>query len=245
MTEVLVTRPRTVAEPLIASLKQLGYAIFHEPLLTIAPTKQAPPDITNIQAVMITSQCALWALKQTGTDSCDILNKPCYCIGARTAEAAQDFGFKQVTFSEGDGRKLAELVKVNLPVVSSPSILYLAGEDTASAAQRLLMEAGYRIAKWPLYKAHEMAHFSPVLQEKLRQHKLSAALFFSPRTAGAFARLVAQYKLQACCEGLTAIGMSDAAIPALRPFSWGGMAVADIPSEEAMTACLQRLCPVS
>jgi uroporphyrinogen-III synthase len=243
MTAVLVTRPATVAGTTMEALRQLGYTAWHEPLLTVEPTGNPRPDGTGIQAVMLTSRHALWALRESACETGDLFAMPCFCVGERTAKAARDAGFRQVHASSGGGETLGQLIRERLGI--SASILHIAGETVATAPQDFLSGKGYTVFSWRIYRAIEAGEFSPALRERLSRRELAAALFYSPRTARVFVRLAAFYKLEACCNGLTAIGLNEAVVSALEALSWRRAIAAGVPAETAMMACLQRYCPVS
>lgn len=241
MTAVLVTRPLTVAETTITALNNLGYTVSYEPLLTVKATRNARPG-TIVQAVVITSRNALWALGKT-EDISDLFDRPCLCIGARTAHSAASFGFRCVHFQDAKDTLTAPFLAEKS--VSPPSsILHIAGAYTASSSLTALMEAGYQIIPWHVYEAQEVDQLTAALQQRLIRKQIDAVLFFSPHTASVFVDLAAQHKLEACCKSLTAIGISEAVCKALKPLSWRHLAAAEAPTEDAVIASLQRLCPV-
>ena len=123
-------------------------------------------------------------------------------------------------------------------------ILHPCGADVSSAAQDELKALGHTVTPWPVYKAEAATGFSENLQKSLRAGQVQAALFFSPRSARIFADLTAHYALTPCCVNLSAIGLSGAVVDAMRALPWRVVAAAEAPTEEAVIACLQRLCPV-
>ncbi len=243
MTAALVTRPATVAKVTMEALRKLGYEAWHEPLLTVEPTGNPRPEAGDIQAVMLTSQNALWALRESARRVGDLLKKPCFCVGERTAEAAREAGFLHVKASPGGGETLGRSIREYLG--PSASLLHIAGETVAAAPQEYLSGDGGKIVSWRIYRAFEATEFSTALRERLNRRELCAALFYSPRTARVFVKLAAIYKLEACCKELTAIGINEAVVSALEVLPWARAIAADVPAEAAMMACLQRYCPVS
>jgi uroporphyrinogen-III synthase len=243
MTAVLITRPVVAAVHLAEKLHKLGYAPLVEPLLTIVPSGEPRPAAKSLRAVIITSRNALAALVLRRKEIADLLTLPCYCVGPRTAEAARVFGFQHVKFSHGDGVDLARLVQKEAK--AKALLLHVAGEETSLAMTGLLKEAGFRVSAWSVYKAQAAGALSLALQQKLVERKVDSVLFFSPRTASHFVRLIQQHELEACCADLSAIGLSPAVIAALEPLTWRHALAVTVPTEDAMVACLQRTCPVS
>ncbi len=254
---VLITRPLTATARLDAMLRGCGYRTLIEPMLTIVPTESARPEVPSIDAVMLTSANACTALEAQHANTRDLLTKPCFCVGPHTASAAEALGFRHIISGEGSGADLARLILTqhfsdktepqgwSIRSAHAGRILHICGEDIAPAAHDELRTAGYAVTVWPVYRAEPATAFSPVLLEYLGRGLLDAALFFSPRTAAVFVDLAARHELQACCGGLTAIGLSEAVIAAARPIAWRQLAAAETPTEDAVVACLQRTCPVS
>lgn len=243
MPAVLITRPLADAARLEARLCAAGYAVLSEPLLTIEPTEDPMPNASNFDAVMMTSANAPARFIERDSTCKTLLALPCFCVGEHTAAAARQAGFGDVRISAGNGLDLAEAVRAALP--PSRSVLHIAGADTASAGRDQLAAWGYAISSWQVYRAVPATVLSPRLSQALREEELGVALFFSPKTAALFANLAAQHQVAACCQSLTAIGLSEAVGAALRPLPWRRIAVAETPTEEAMISCLRHICPAA
>src|ERR1700733_14260460 len=96
MPSVLITRPASMCEALAATLEELGYEAICEPLISISPLQAPQPQAGAIDAIAITSGNALLALKERQSGIAGLLDVPCFCVGARTAENARTFGFHNV-----------------------------------------------------------------------------------------------------------------------------------------------------
>ncbi len=244
MTKVLITRPKATATRLADLLQKYDYDPIIEPLLIIKPTKAIVPAFEQMNAIMITSQNVFAALEYHRDNITNLLRLPCFCVGPRTAETAKLFGFHQVTHTDSDGIELANHIHENLPS-SQNQLLHISGEHTSTQAFKQLEERGYQVRTWAIYKAEAVDSLTPTLQQNLHDQKITAILFFSPRTAELFVSLIAQYTLQACCSTITAIGLSNAVANALRPLSWHQIVVAESPTEAAMIASLQHCYPTA
>lgn len=243
MTTTLITRPAVAAVHLAEKIRKFGYTPLIEPLLTIVPSGAPRPAPKRVRGVIITSRNALAALSLRRKEAADLVKLPCYCVGPRTSEAARAFGFENIKFSAGDGADLARLIQKEEPG-KSPH-LHIAGDETSPAMAGLLKESGFRLSVWPVYKAQYAGALSLALQQKLVEQKVDSALFFSPRTAAEFVKLMQRHKLEACCASLSAIGLSRTVVEALQPLAWRQAVAVKVPTEDAMVACLQRICPVS
>jgi uroporphyrinogen-III synthase len=175
MTSVLLTRPRASSDSLAGHLQDLGYHPVIEPLLTIIPTAIPKPALQPIQAVMITSQNTLTVLDAPREDGLFAL--PCFCVGSRTAARARAFGFHTVFDTADDGIALAHLVTDTLQD-KSKAILHLAGWDIDSKAQDALMNRGYTVLSWPLYKAIPATALTEQTSNDLKIKPLMQPSFF-------------------------------------------------------------------
>ena len=235
MPSILLTRPSNFAEPLAAELEARGYSVFSEPLLAIAPCHNKRPDIENINAIMLTSRSAILALERMRDQIADLYSLPCFCIGEKTAQEARDFGFANVTASQ---------MIFNKALFNRAShILHICGNEITTAPYDEIEKAGHKICKWVVYKAKATEELTSELIKNMKQRKIDVVLLFSPRTADIFASLAADNGLKACCKDLSAIGISEAVIAALRNLPLRQTVIAETPSEEAMIECLQRTFP--
>ena len=125
---LVVTRPHADSERTAAALRARGHEVLIAPLMRVEP---AAADFSgNWGAVIITSANAPGAV--AGNPACAALFKlPCFAVGRRSAEAARQAGFANVTSAGGDVRDLLRLVAERRADATAP-LLYLAGEDRAA-----------------------------------------------------------------------------------------------------------------
>jgi uroporphyrinogen-III synthase len=243
MKSVLLTRPTMFSESLAALLEDLGYRTIVEPILTIEPRQNARPDADPPGAVMLTSRNAVAMLHNRRDEVLDLLDLPCFCVGIRTADSARSFGFRHVYEGRGDSMALARKIIQVMPPLTP--LLHIVGEDRATAAGELLVRSGFVVDNWTVYKARPAEALSLSLQAALAQGDIGTALFFSPRTASAFAKLVDKHELQDACAKLTVVGLSQSALSALGALRFARKAVAAAPTEASLIARLQEVYPVA
>ena len=244
MPSILITRPAAMAEALAATLEDIGYEAVCEPLLSISPLHAPQPEAGAIDAIAITSSNALLALKERQSSIAELLNAPCFCVGARTAESARKFGFCNVQSADSDGAGLAKLINRELGQKNA-SILHVAGRDVSSGLRKELEKQEYRIIDWPVYEAIPVSALTPATRNLLMMRKLNAVVVFSPRTARVLQELIVKHALEACCASVSAICLSEAVADGLRSLKWRRLIAAPQPSEEAVIACLKKACPVN
>jgi len=244
MPSVLITRPLATAETMAAALQNLGYETAIEPLLSIKPTHVRQPKTGAIDAVMITSGSALATLENRPEEMEELFDIPCFCVGLRTAEKARVFGFRKVQHAASDGAELARLVG-RAHVARKNSILHIAGRDVNRETHREIERLGHNLVHWPVYEAVPVEAFTAATRQAFKNRTFDALTFYSPRTAQVFVALIKQAALETCCAGLAAICLSPAVADVLKALNWRFLAAASQPTEEALIARLQEICPVS
>ena len=243
MPKILITRPLETAALLAETLKQRGYTPLIEPLLTITPHAAPRPNYAHAQAIMLTSSNALLMLEPRRKETTDLIGLPCFCVGPKTAANATAFGFTDVRHTNNDGAALAQMIEQSLP--PRTTIIHPTGVGISSVAVQTLIAKDYTVLSWAVYRTEAASRLSPELQEALKTGALSAALFFSPKTAALFAKGVAQCQLTTCCSHSIAIGLSQVVAARLQLLNWQQVLTATEPSESAMIECLVQHCPVN
>ena len=227
----LITRPRENAGPIAQALAERDIDVLLEPLLEIQSTEHGPVDLAGVQAVLVTSAFGARELARATSER----DLPVYAVGDATAQAARDAGFTKVESARGDAGALTGLVLDRLDPAKGP-LLYAAGRVTSGDFPDPLTEAGFEIRRVELYAARPAAALSPETVDALREGSLDLALFFSPRTAATFVRLIRDAGLADACGRVTALAISPAVADALRPVSWRAVESAASPNQEAMLA---------
>ena len=239
MPTILLTRPLKASRRLADELRRLGCDGVIAPMLKIAPTLLPSP--TNVfGALMITSGNSLDVLDPNAAALYALLDLPCFCVGTRTAERAQDFGFRDVRDAAGDGAALAQRIRADLPQLDKP-ILHIGGRDIASAAEAELNAAGHVVIPWLVYAAEPASEIPSDVTRALRAQQLDAALFFSTRTAAVFRDLICRDGLEACCKSLIAVGISASVTDALASLPWRLLTASVAPTEESVLQRLQEV----
>jgi hypothetical protein len=90
-----------------------------------------------------------------------------------------------------------------------------------------------------LYQTVPAGDFSAALRRELEAGQLTAATFFSPRTAETFAGLVEKLGLSGACAETTAVCLSEAVAEKLRRLDWRALLVAERPHQESLLARLE------
>lgn len=225
---VLITRPEPGAAETAARVAALGLAPILAPALTLA-ARAAP--LPPAQAVVITSPAAARALPAR------LHGLPLFATGPASADAARMAGFRQVEGAEGEAVSLAALVAARAEPASGPLLLAIGagyGLDLAAA----LRARGFRVARRVVYAAREATALPAPAVAALGAGQVTAALFFSPRSARAAMALIEQAGLRHAAPGIVALALSPRIASSLRAWAWRRVAVADAPHQDRLLALL-------
>lgn len=225
----LVTRPRDDAEGISQALEARGYDVRLEPLLDIVLRHGVAVPMDDVQGILATSANGIRAFA-ANSERRDL---PVWAVGNATARCAADLGFAHVESAGGDVESLAALVARRVDAAGG-ALLHAAGTKLAGDLSGQLTTLGYTVRRVALYEARPANELSPRLIADLDADALDLALFFSPRTAAAFATLIDAAGRSAGCRRVTAFALSAAVARELAILPWRSVHVADRPDQTAL-----------
>lgn len=224
---LLLTRPAADATASAAALKELGHEPVIAPLLEIEPLPKTI-DLAPYQAALITSANGIRML----ADKTLLRDIPVLCVGAASAQEATRLGFQNARHADGDVNALADFAAQTLKAENGP-LIHIAGESRAGDLKADLTARGFAVDRTALYRAHLAAKLPP-----LNWHTLDGALFYSPRTARHFAKLVTDAGVAHQCKTMVAYGLSRAVADALAALPFKAVKIAARPTQQALFAQL-------
>jgi uroporphyrinogen-III synthase len=227
--QALITRPIEDAGSLAAALAARGVTPVSEPLLAIRPIRDAAASLAGVQAVLFTSANGARAFGGT-TARRDL---PVLAVGDATARAARAIGFSDVASAGGDVGDLAALAVSRLDPRRG-TLLHVAGSVVAGDLAGYLAAAGFDIRRVALYDAEPVAALGAATVAALRERRIAAAFFFSPRTAAHFVTLARAAAIDEACRYVAAFALSPAVAAALSPVGWAQLIVAAAPEQAAL-----------
>jgi uroporphyrinogen-III synthase len=234
---VLNTRPDTDSADLLAALDARGFRHLSAPMLNIIfPAQAYPLDISTYQAVIFTSANGVRAFAKLTDDR----SLQAYCVGDATARTCHDYGFDTVHSANGDINDLAKLIRKMVDPAGG-TLFHPAARKTAGDLGQMLLADGYRVDRQTVYEAQESNTLPEDVIEALRGHHVEAILFFSPRTAETFVKLVHSYKLERDLAGTSAICLSPAVQSKISDLTWHRTCVASQPTQEYLLSELGSL----
>jgi uroporphyrinogen-III synthase len=232
---LVVTRPQSDGERTAAALRAAGHEVLLAPLMRVEPVDA---DLSGIWgAVVITSANAPAAIAANPARAM-LVERPLFAVGRRSADAARQAGFPDVTSAGGDVRDLVRLIAERHADAKAP-LLYLAGEDRAADLIGELAVHGVAAEMRIVYRA-VTAPFPPELIEAFKTHAVDGVLHFSKRSADNF------------LAGARAAGLAEAALAVRHyclsaqiagPLAAAGaarVAIASRPQETALIELLQQ-----
>ncbi len=235
--KALVTRPEADAAPLGRALAARGIEAVLAPMLSIVPAADAGP---RLDAALIGAQGLLFT-SANGVRVFAAASKrrelPVFAVGDASAAAARLANFRSVASADGDVADLAALVEARLAPGNGP-LVHVAGREVAGDLAGRLGAAGFTVRVAAIYDAVPASALEAATQAALRHREVAWALFFSPRTAATFARLVAAAALTEACRSVIAIALSPAVATALAALSWRALHVAAAPTQASLLTAL-------
>ena len=232
----LVTRPRAEAETLAVLLAARCIAAVIEPMMEIVDAGNGLPNLCGVQAVLLTSANGVRAL----AGASDERGLRVFAVGDATARAARNAGFADVESADGDVGDLATMVGRRLRPADG-RLLHVAGSKVAGDLAALLAADGFMVDRAVLYEARAATALSEPTARLIAAGDIDLALFFSPRSAAIFARLVDEAGAASGLAATTAVSISRAANAPLAGLPFRQRVVADAPTQTALLAAIDRL----
>lgn len=232
---ILITRPREDAAALAEKLKARGHEVLIEPMLEIRLVPDASVDLSRVQAVLFTSANGVRAFAAAEARR----DLPTFAVGDTTAVMARAVGFTQVESASGNVESLARLVRERLKPADGV-VLHAAGSAVAGDLAGDLTQSGFEVRRVVLYTAEPVAALSPVVAAALKARQVDMAVFFSPRTAETFVKLIAEAGLASALSRTVALGLSPAIVKAVAGLPWAMTESARQPQEADLIRAIAR-----
>jgi uroporphyrinogen-III synthase len=232
---LLITRPEEDAQPLARALKKRGHETIIEALMIINNVAAPNLKISGVQALLITSANGIRAFARVNVER----NIQVCAVGDASARTACNLGFKKVRSAAGDVETLATMVKNNLDPADG-ALLHIAGSYHAGDLAKLLTGCGFKTKRTVLYEAQEVRKLSPSTRRALKKQIIDGILFFSPRTAELFCRLINESTLIKQYNSLTAYCLSTAVANAASELPWASIIVAKNPDTQSLLDAIEQ-----
>lgn len=230
---ILITRPAEDGAEIAARLAAMGHQGMVAPLLVPRYDDAPPPDLTGIQAILITSANGVRALVRA-TAHRDI---PIFAVGPQTSAMALGAGFTDVRNADGDAHALARCT-AGWTAPDKGALLHVCSRQAPGTLAGLLAEAGFDVRRAPLYRIEAAADLPETALAALRERRLDAAMFFSPRSAAVFRDCLLRHD-GALAAPLTGLCISAPTAAVLAPLAFAALRVAERPNQDAILALVE------
>ena len=228
---LLLTRPEPDAARSAEALRRRGHTVLVAPLTRlegIAADFSGP-----FAALLMTSANAARAAAQHAR-AAELRTLPVFAVGKRSAEAASEAGFADVTSADGARGDLVRLAAARLQ--HGARVLYLAGEDRAGDVGADLARRGIAVETAVIYRAAALEELPGELLASL--DSLDGALHYSRRSVEILLRLAGRAGVLAPLLGLRHYCLSVEVARPLREAGAARLAVAAHPDENALFALI-------
>lgn len=232
---ILVTRPEPDAQAQGETLAARGHEAVLAPLLIVEPVQSVALELEGAQALIVTSRNALRALADHAERE-QALQLPLFAVGEASAVKATKLGFTDVTAGTNTAQDLVPLIVAALDP-NSGKLVHLSGETLVFDLKAALEAQGFEVKRKILYRALPARELPEEALTRLRQDRLDAVIFMSPRTARTFADLLRGHGAVTQGTRLVCYCLSQAVAEVLAPFGFA-VRVAASPREEDVLALL-------
>jgi uroporphyrinogen-III synthase len=193
-------------------------------------------------AVVVTSANAVRALVGHPAEK-PLLPLPLFAVGERTAEAARQVGFQNVTAAGGDAASLRDLMTKGgraKGLAKTKPLLYLAGADLSRDLAGELREHGFEVVTATSYRMAPVADLSHAACDAFAAHRIVAVLHYSRRSARAFLDAARAGGVEISALAVPQCCLSEAIAAILREAGAPHVAVAAAPDESALFDAMDR-----
>jgi uroporphyrinogen-III synthase len=226
---VLITRPIEDGEEAARQLIARGHQPMVAPLLTVRFLEGPEIGLDGVQAILATSANGVRALARRSSRR----DLPLFAVGPQTAREAETQGFHVVRSANGDVHALV-LAASCWAEPRKGALLHVAGEGNDGRLIESL--PGFTVRQEVLYAVTPAEKMPQEAADALRQGRLDAALFYSPRSAASFRTRILEEQLSV--EKLVAASISAATAASLTPLVFRDMRIAARPNQIALLKLL-------
>jgi uroporphyrinogen-III synthase len=233
---LIVTRPEPDATRTARALIRLGHTAILSPMLDIVTDRAAKIPTRSYQAVLVTSANAVRALAERPVRPVTV-EVPLLAVGDQTALEAKRAGFSAARSAGGALGDLVALVAGELKPAGGP-LLHVAGEEQAGDLAGLLTEKGFDVETATLYRAEPRARLAGVAEDALKAGAVDGVLFYSRRSAAAFALALRAGNLAPLAENIVCFCISASTAEAIAKVATGKTLIAEKPDQLALFAII-------
>jgi uroporphyrinogen-III synthase len=204
MKKILLTRPKKLSKKIAKNLAKKNISSLIQPLFSVSQIKYLQPVNQKLQAILITSCSAIFALKKLQIQK-DIL---ILAVGNKTALKVKKLGYKDVIFANNSAVLLLNLALEKLSR-NSGLILYLSGEKITLNLAEELKNRSFLTQRIVVYKTIECQEFSLETIEEITNKNISEVWIYSKNSLEIFYKLAQKHNLLGCLNKIKILCLSQ------------------------------------
>jgi len=225
---IWITRAQPGADATAERVRALGHDPVVAPLLAVQMLPDVAVDLHGVAALAFTSANGVRAFADASGERA----LKVFAVGAATAQAARQAGFKSVLSADGDVEALAEGIAVRRGELRG-AVLHPGAAEPAGDLAGALEKHGVDARRLILYETAPV-QLADEAAEALG--RCDAVLLHSPRAAQVLAKLLRAHP----APKLRALGLSKAVVKPLLRTPMGGKAFPPFPLEGALLNLIDR-----
>ncbi len=223
-------RPEPDAERTAQVLRARGHQVLVAPLLRVEPIEA---DLSGAgTAILMTSANAARSLA-SHPQLAGLTGLPVLAVGDRSAAAAREAGFADVTSAQGALADLVRLVAARF-ADNRGTLLYVAGEDRSGDLAGDLAAHGIAVRIAVTYRAKAARALPAELTQALAAREIDGALHYSPRSLSTLLKLADEAGALNAVLNLAHYCLLAAVAAPLRDRGAGRIKVASVPEEATL-----------
>lgn len=210
MARVLITRAQPEADDTAMAAAAAGHGTVVAPIFSVRLLKpEARLPLGAYAGILLTSRNAVRGFLNGFRPDPETV-PPIFTVGRRTAALAQAHGLKIAGDADGNAESLADLLLSRRSPRPPGPLLHPGGTAVSPMLMERLSAAGFRVDAAATYAVEAYEALPVAAVRALETRTLDAALFFSPRSADIFARLVRTSGLANATRPITGVCISQA-----------------------------------
>ena len=223
--KVLLTRPVERVSATVSALAAHRISSISDPMLAVEPLRGVTIQLRQCQALLVTSVTAADLLSSIISDRMIRV----YAVGAATAGKLLARGFQNVKSADGDVWALFDLVKRCSDPLGG-RLVHVGGEEIAGNLVDNLRACGFCTEHIVAYRVQEAVAFAEHTLLAFEKGEVEAVLFFSPRSARAFARVLGSQKYPWALGIVRAFCLSRTVADEIKGIGWAQVVVSQQPT---------------
>lgn len=230
---VLLTRPQTDSVALGTVLEGMGIKSTISPLLEIIYEDGPELNLAGVGGLLFTSANGVRAFIRRSNER----NILALAVGDATGRELEQSGFKNISSAGGNVETLSALASKTLNP-NGGSLLHPAGSRLAGDLEGMVTKAGFTYRREIMYRAATPDVLPHVAMDAIENNNIDGVLFYSPRTAKTFAKLVKAAGLEAKLKNITAYCLSNPVGAMVDGMPWKDIKIAPKPEQGSLLGLL-------